>query len=184
MGQKYIWELRLISLWTDSTHQRATGNRKYFEYQLAKQNKVGQREQGRRHKNHQPNDYWSERKKYEQLCRGEDLKMVSVMTSTFFWPCLVRFWEQKKNSTCLCIHEHTPPQTAQRQSHLFCRYYDNSRHPKYVIGPVKQEDEWDHPYIVRYHDILSNKEMEAMKELAKPRVRGIARNIFCLVCAD
>lgn len=154
---------------------------------------MGQREQGRRHKNHQLNDYRSERKNYEQLCRGEGLKMVSVMTSTFVWPCQ---WQKseatlfpeilgaKKISTCLCIHERPPPQTAQRQSHLFCRYYDNSRHPKYVIGPVKQEDEWDHPYIVRYHDILSNKEIEMMKELAKPRVRGNARNIFCLVCAD
>uniref|UniRef100_A0A674MTX6 procollagen-proline 4-dioxygenase n=1 Tax=Takifugu rubripes TaxID=31033 RepID=A0A674MTX6_TAKRU len=120
----------------DSTHQRATGNRKYFEYQLAKQNKVAQSEQGGRDENHQPNDYRSERKKYEQLCRGEGLKM-----------------------------------TARRQSQLFCRYYDNGRHPKYVIGPVKQEDEWDRPHIVRYHDILSNREMETVKELAKPRLR-------------
>ncbi|XP_029681400.1 prolyl 4-hydroxylase subunit alpha-1-like isoform X2 [Takifugu rubripes] len=64
----------------DSTHQRATGNRKYFEYQLAKQNKVAQSEQGGRDENHQPNDYRSERKKYEQLCRGEGLKMLRRAT--------------------------------------------------------------------------------------------------------
>uniref|UniRef100_A0A674P148 procollagen-proline 4-dioxygenase n=1 Tax=Takifugu rubripes TaxID=31033 RepID=A0A674P148_TAKRU len=131
----------------DSTHQRATGNRKYFEYQLAKQNKVAQSEQGGRDENHQPNDYRSERKKYEQLCRGEGLKM-----------------------------------TARRQSQLFCRYYDNGRHPKYVIGPVKQEDEWDRPHIVRYHDILSNREMETVKELAKPRVRGNSQDPFLSAC--
>lgn len=61
-------------------------------------------------------------------------------------------------------------QTPRRQSRLFCRYYDNNHHPKFVIGPVKEEDEWDRPRIVRYHDIVSDKEMETVKELAKPRV--------------
>ncbi|XP_035814038.2 prolyl 4-hydroxylase subunit alpha-1-like [Amphiprion ocellaris] len=60
--------------------------------------------------------------------------------------------------------------TPRRQSSLFCRYYDNNRHPRYVIGPVRQEDEWDHPRIVRYHNIVSDKEMEKVKELAKPRL--------------
>lgn len=39
-----------------------------------------------------------------------------------------------------------------------------------MIGPVKEEDEWDRPRIVRYHDIVTEKEMERVKELAKPRV--------------
>ncbi|XP_038125634.1 prolyl 4-hydroxylase subunit alpha-1-like [Cyprinodon tularosa] len=60
--------------------------------------------------------------------------------------------------------------TPRRQSRLFCRYYDNGRHPKLVIGPVKQEDEWDSPHIVRYHDIVSRRDMEKVKELAKPRL--------------
>ena len=53
---------------------------------------------------------------------------------------------------------------------MFCRYSDNNHHPLYVLGPVKQEDEWDRPRIIRYHDILSNSEIEKVKELAKPRV--------------
>lgn len=36
---------------------------------------------------------------------------------------------------------------------------------------MKEEDEWDSPYIVRYLDILSHEEIEKIKELAKPRVR-------------
>lgn len=128
---------RLLEL--EPTHQRANGNLKYFEYQLAKQKKVeGGREEeaeGTRRKG-QPDDYLPERKKYEQLCRGEGLRM-----------------------------------TPRRQSRLFCRYYDNNQHPKYVIGPVKQEDEWDRPHIVRYLNIVSDKEMEKVKELAKPRLR-------------
>nr|XP_043870359.1 prolyl 4-hydroxylase subunit alpha-1-like isoform X1 [Solea senegalensis]XP_043870361.1 prolyl 4-hydroxylase subunit alpha-1-like isoform X1 [Solea senegalensis]XP_043870362.1 prolyl 4-hydroxylase subunit alpha-1-like isoform X1 [Solea senegalensis] len=61
--------------------------------------------------------------------------------------------------------------TPRRQSRLFCRYHNNNRHPRYVIGPVKQEVEWDRPLIVRYHDIVSDKDMETVKELAKPRLK-------------
>lgn len=130
---------RLLEL--DPTHQRANGNLKYFEYQLAKQKKVEGTEnesevRQRRETRGRPADYLPERKKYEQLCRGEGIRM-----------------------------------NPRRQSRLFCRYYDNNRHPKYVIGPVKQEDEWDRPRIVRYHDIVSDAEMEKVKELAKPRLR-------------
>ncbi|KAM9837366.1 prolyl 4-hydroxylase subunit alpha-1a [Aulostomus maculatus] len=129
---------RLLDL--DSTHQRANGNLKYFEYQLQKQKKVEgkekETERQRRETKAQSDDYLPERKNYEQLCRGEGIQM-----------------------------------TPRRQSRLFCRYYDNNRHPRYVIGPVKQEDEWDSPHIVRYHNIVSEKEMEKVKELAKPRLR-------------
>lgn len=130
---------RLLEL--DPTHQRANGNLKYFEYQLAKQKKVEGTEnesevRQRRETRGRPADYLPERKKYEQLCRGEGIRM-----------------------------------NPRRQSRLFCRYYDNNRHPKYVIGPVKQEDEWDRPRIVRYHNIVSDAEMEKVKELAKPRLR-------------
>uniref|UniRef100_A0A8C7SII0 Prolyl 4-hydroxylase subunit alpha-1 n=1 Tax=Oncorhynchus mykiss TaxID=8022 RepID=A0A8C7SII0_ONCMY len=61
--------------------------------------------------------------------------------------------------------------TPRRQRRLFCRYFDNHGHPKYLLSPVKQEDEWDRPYIVRYHDIISHGEIEKVKELAKPRLR-------------
>ena len=53
---------------------------------------------------------------------------------------------------------------------MFCRYFDNNRHPKFVIAPVKEEDEWDRPHILRYHDIVSDAEIELVKQLAKPRV--------------
>ncbi|XP_078135656.1 prolyl 4-hydroxylase subunit alpha-1-like isoform X2 [Sander vitreus] len=138
---------RLLAL--DPTHQRANGNLKYFEFQLAKQRKAEESEGGEggeegeegearrgRETRGRPADYLPERKKYEQLCRGEGIRM-----------------------------------TPHRQSRLFCRYHDNNRHPMYVIGPVKQEDEWDRPRILRYHDIVSDAEIERVKELAKPRLR-------------
>uniref|UniRef100_A0AAY4CXG9 Prolyl 4-hydroxylase subunit alpha-1 n=1 Tax=Denticeps clupeoides TaxID=299321 RepID=A0AAY4CXG9_9TELE len=126
-------------------HQRANGNLKYFEYQLAKQRKAGEDLRYRRSEGAEPEreesegrkgvkkDNLPEKKKYEQLCRGEGL--------------------------------------APEQSRLFCRYYDNNQHPRYLLGPVKQEDEWDRPYIIRYHDIISEWEIEKVKELAKPRLR-------------
>ncbi|KAI1886945.1 hypothetical protein AGOR_G00200990 [Albula goreensis] len=137
---------RLLKL--DPEHQRAKGNLKYFDYQLAKQRKTEaqkspkQNESTEREKRDtsarkgRPKDYLPERQKYEKLCRGEGIRL-----------------------------------TPRRQSRMFCRYYDNDRHPRYLLGPVKQEDEWDRPRIVRYHDIISHSEIEKVKELAKPRLR-------------
>ncbi|MFT7807291.1 prolyl 4-hydroxylase subunit alpha-1-like [Arapaima gigas] len=140
-------ELTRKLLVLDPEHQRANGNLKYFEYQLAKQQKVEaelgvqqnaskrQKRDGSVKKGASP-DQLPERQNYEQLCRGEGIKL-----------------------------------TPRRQSRLFCRYYNSGGHPRYLLGPVKQEDEWDRPRIVRYHDIISNSEMEKVKELAKPRLR-------------
>lgn len=64
----------------------------------------------------------------------------------------------------------SPLQTPRRQRHLFCRYFNGNRHPFYIIGPVKQEDEWDRPRIIRYHQIITEQEIEKVKELSKPRV--------------
>lgn len=64
-------------------------------------------------------------------------------------------------------------QTPRRQRKLFCRYYDGNRNPKYILGPVKQEDEWDKPRIVRFVEIISDEEIETVKELAKPRVKNL-----------
>uniref|UniRef100_A0A9J7X416 Prolyl 4-hydroxylase subunit alpha-1 n=1 Tax=Cyprinus carpio carpio TaxID=630221 RepID=A0A9J7X416_CYPCA len=127
---------RLLSV--DPEHQRALGNLKYFDYQLAKQKKA-EKEQSAKEESKKERvgkgEYFPEKRKYQQLCRGQGVRM-----------------------------------TPRRQSRLFCRYYNNNRHPFYMIGPVKQEDEWDRPRIIRYHDIITEKEMEKVKELAKPRL--------------
>ncbi|XP_019950590.1 prolyl 4-hydroxylase subunit alpha-1b isoform X1 [Paralichthys olivaceus] len=143
-----VFTMRLLEL--DPEHQRAKGNRKYFEFQLEKQKKAEeserlvQKEQGikgtsekkKKPRKNITNQQVPERKKYEMLCRGEGIRM-----------------------------------TPRRQSRLFCRYFDNKHNPSYVLSPVKQQDEWDRPYIVRYLDIISDKEMERVKQLAKPRLR-------------
>lgn len=133
LEQALHYTRRLLTL--DPSHQRALGNLKYFEYQLSKQQRSPGAEQstasGRRR-----DDYLPEKKAYEELCRGEGIRM-----------------------------------TPRRQSRLHCRYHDNHRHPSLLIGPVKQEEEWDRPLILRYHNVISEREMEKIKELAKPRLR-------------
>uniref|UniRef100_A0AAQ5XIS4 procollagen-proline 4-dioxygenase n=1 Tax=Amphiprion ocellaris TaxID=80972 RepID=A0AAQ5XIS4_AMPOC len=128
---------RLLEL--DPTDQQVNWEMKDIEYELFNQKKVEATEEAegrqRRKSRGRPDDDLFHMRKYEQLCRGEGIRM-----------------------------------TPRRQSRLFCRYYNNNRHPRYVIGPVRQEDEWDHPRIVRYHNIVSDKEMEKVKELAKPRL--------------
>jgi len=55
----------------------------------------------------------------------------------------------------------------------------------YVIGPVKQEDEWDRPRIVRYHDIMSNEEIEKVKELATSGESSLrARRFASVSCRE
>lgn len=62
-------------------------------------------------------------------------------------------------------------QTEARRSRLSCRYRDGNHNPRLLLKPVKEEDEWDSPRIVRYLSFLSDEEIETIKELAKPRVR-------------
>ncbi|XP_063291398.1 prolyl 4-hydroxylase subunit alpha-1 isoform X3 [Pelobates fuscus] len=61
--------------------------------------------------------------------------------------------------------------TPRRQKRLFCRYFDGNRSPTFVLSPTKQEDEWDKPRIVRYHDIISDDEIAKVQAIAKPRLR-------------
>lgn len=62
------------------------------------------------------------------------------------------------------------PQTPRRQKRLFCRYHHGNRTPQLLIAPFKEEDEWDSPHIVRYYDVMSDEEINRIKEIAKPKV--------------
>ena len=87
----YYFCRSLIFIFLDPEHQRANGNLKYFEFQLAKQKKADEeraekdKERGKREttekkkekpKKKVPNQLLPERKKYEMLCRGEGIRMV------------------------------------------------------------------------------------------------------------
>ncbi|XP_017287622.1 prolyl 4-hydroxylase subunit alpha-1b isoform X2 [Kryptolebias marmoratus] len=142
---------RLLEL--DPDHQRAKGNVKYFEFQLEKQKKSAEEEteqQKERGKRETPE---KKKKKKKKLSK----KTFSLIP-------------ERKKYEMLCRGEGIR-MTPRRESRLFCRYYDNNRNPKLVLAPIKQQDEWDQPYIVRYLDIISDAEIEKVKQLAKPRLR-------------
>ncbi|XP_034041112.1 prolyl 4-hydroxylase subunit alpha-1-like [Thalassophryne amazonica] len=132
----------------DPEHQRANSNLKYFEFQLEKQKKAAE------------NGAENEKKRGKRQT-GE--KEAETKVSNQWIP-------ERKKYEMLCRGEGVK-MTPRRQSRLFCRYFDNNHHPRYLLTPVKQEDEWDRPYIVRFHDIISEKEIQRVKELAKPRLR-------------
>jgi prolyl 4-hydroxylase len=60
--------------------------------------------------------------------------------------------------------------TVAERSKMLCRY-STGRHPFLLIGPVKEEEVYFEPRIVLYHDIISDKELDTIKELATPRFK-------------
>ncbi|XP_051530456.1 prolyl 4-hydroxylase subunit alpha-1a isoform X4 [Myxocyprinus asiaticus] len=78
------YTMRLLTV--DPEHQRALGNLKYFDYQLAKQKKAEKEQSTKEESNKKQQEeserkeYLPEKRKYEQLCRGEGLRMLRRAT--------------------------------------------------------------------------------------------------------
>nr|KAF6457988.1 prolyl 4-hydroxylase subunit alpha 1 [Rousettus aegyptiacus] len=126
----------------DPEHQRANGNLKYFEYIMAKE----------KDDNKSTSDDRSDQKTTPKK------KGVAV-----------DYLPERQKYEMLCRGEGIK-MTPRRQKKLFCRYHDGNRNPKFILAPAKQEDEWDKPRIIRFHDIISDAEIEIVKDLAKPRL--------------
>ncbi|KAJ8408774.1 hypothetical protein AAFF_G00245920 [Aldrovandia affinis] len=60
--------------------------------------------------------------------------------------------------------------TPRRQRALFCRYNTGGRNPRLIYAPVKEEDEWDQPQITRYHDFISDYEIDTIKKLSRAKL--------------
>nr|XP_033798197.1 prolyl 4-hydroxylase subunit alpha-1-like [Geotrypetes seraphini] len=136
-------ELTKKLLLLDPEHQRANGNLKYFQYVMSKED--------------------SNHSSMEEGHPKEGSKTKKKGPSVDHLP-------ERKKYEMLCRGEGVK-MTPRRQKKLFCRYFNGNRNPRYVLGPVKQEDEWDRPRIVRFHDIITDEEITRIKELAKPRLR-------------
>ncbi|KAL2769826.1 prolyl 4-hydroxylase subunit alpha-1 isoform 3 precursor, partial [Daubentonia madagascariensis] len=126
----------------DPEHQRANGNLKYFEYIMAKEKDVNKSASDDR-----PDQKTTPKKK----------------------GVAVDYLPERQKYEMLCRGEGIK-MTPRRQKKLFCRYHDGNRNPKFILAPAKQEDEWDKPRIIRFHDIISDAEIEIVKDLAKPRL--------------
>jgi len=129
-------------------HQRALGNKKYYEDLIRAEGglkprgetesidkKLGDEPFSTANlKLTKPTDFLPEREYYERLCRGEKLLDDKVA------------------------------------ARLKCRY-TTGRHPFLKIQPVKVEEAALKPYIVVYHEVISDDEIETVKKLAQPRFR-------------
>jgi len=123
-------------------HQRATGNRFYFENVLRNEkdynktdldNTISKFSTDNLKLTKPGNAYylktWTE---YERLCRGEKMMNPKV------------------------------------EGRLRCRYITNN-HPFLLLAPVKEEEAYLNPRLVIYHDVISDPEIEIVKMLAQPR---------------
>ncbi|XP_052388567.1 prolyl 4-hydroxylase subunit alpha-1-like [Carassius gibelio] len=79
------------------------------------------------------------------------------------------FTLNKKSSKfeTLCRGE-VDERTSKRQRALSCRYSTGGGNPRLMYPPVKEEVEWDEPRIIRYHDIISDREIEILKNISRP----------------
>ncbi|CAJ0962148.1 unnamed protein product [Ranitomeya imitator] len=141
---------RLLAL--DSSHDRAGANLRYFERLLEKQTT-------------------------EVKVNKTTEKETSTPSSGIYTRPL-DYLPERDTYEALCRGEGVK-MTPRRMKRLFCRYHDGFRNPLLILRPIKEEDEWDSPRIVRYLDVLSNDEIEKIKELAKPKVRS-----FCVFLLD
>ncbi|XP_057215498.1 prolyl 4-hydroxylase subunit alpha-2 isoform X2 [Triplophysa rosa] len=124
----------------DPGHQRAGGNLRYFERLLSKELRDVTQESG------------DER---------------PIQLDTYERP--KDYLPEREIYEALCRGEGVK-MTSKRSSRLFCRYQNGNRNPRLLLKPMKEEDEWDSPHIVRYLESLSDEEIEKIKELAKPKL--------------
>ncbi|XP_076835656.1 prolyl 4-hydroxylase subunit alpha-1 [Brachyhypopomus gauderio] len=60
--------------------------------------------------------------------------------------------------------------TPQRQRKMVCRYTTGGGNPRLIYAPAKQEQEWDQPLILRFHDFLTISEIKVIKELSRSKL--------------
>ncbi|XP_075875774.1 prolyl 4-hydroxylase subunit alpha-2-like isoform X2 [Nelusetta ayraudi] len=137
---------RLVAI--DSGHERAGGNLRYYEKLLHKQLSEANRQQ--------------QQQQEEQEASEEHIQLGTYSRPKDHLP-------ERETYEALCRGQGLKMNEA-RRSRLFCRYQDGKRNPRLLLRPFREEDEWDSPHIVRYLDVLSETEVEKIKELAKPRL--------------
>ncbi|CAG5091515.1 Oidioi.mRNA.OKI2018_I69.PAR.g13091.t1.cds [Oikopleura dioica] len=52
---------------------------------------------------------------------------------------------------------------------LRCFYWSNNDHPFLMLGPVKAEELWDEPEIIRFYEIITDEELEIINKQARPK---------------
>lgn len=126
-------------------HERASGNKLFYEKELAVEAE----------------------EKADKMLRGDDgspgleADQANAATSDGAYTSYERQMYEK-----LCRGEIGPDADVLAQ--LKCRYVANK--PFLKIAPLKLEEANLSPYIVVYHDVMYDNEIELIKQMAKPRV--------------
>lgn len=135
-------------------HERANGNKAFYEKELAKEIEL----------------------KADKMLRGDDgspdLDATQQTENAKAYTGVYTNYERKTYEQ-LCRGQLQPKPKVLAQ--LKCHYVTNSS-PFLKIAPLKLEEASLKPYIVVYHDVIYDKEIELIKQMAKPRVS------ICLLC--
>jgi hypothetical protein len=107
--------------------------------------------------NKRSNNNLEEREIYERLCRQDDTQV-----------------DVRKDNNILSLEFKLL--SPSRRSKLSCRYHHNN-HPYLIIQPVKQEQLIDRPAIFLFHDVVSDSDINRIKQLAEPLVSNREREI-------
>lgn len=129
-------------------HKRAQGNKFYYEKELAKLSEKSQL-RGDDGSNDVPVD------------KSLDLQHSKLGPYTYDLP-------ERKLYELACRGELKPDD--EFMSTLYCRYVDNNV-PFLKIAPLKLEEISHDPFIVVYHEVMYDSEIELIKRMAKPRFK-------------
>ena len=104
---------------------------------------------------------------FNALCRGEQLVVVIL---TVFFSSLARMCFH--NVTYIIgAHLNWNVKSDRIMAQLKC-WYDSRRQPYLLLMPVRVEQHSIEPAIYTFHNVISDSEIETIKELAKPMVKG------------
>ena len=135
------------------SHQRALGNRAYYQEEIKK----------------------SRTKKKRGEDGNNDVKLGNQFTVVEKKTKTVAEMTERERYEMLCRGDITISPTIQKD--LRCRYVDRGI-PFLKIAPFKEEEAYLSPRIVIYHDVIYDNEIETLKRMAQPRV--IKRD--CIIC--
>ncbi|XP_073712293.1 prolyl 4-hydroxylase subunit alpha-2-like isoform X2 [Misgurnus anguillicaudatus] len=89
-------------------------------------------------------------------------------TSISYYPNIFKLSTKSHNTYEALCRGNVPQKTSRRQRALSCRYSTGGGNPRLILAPLKEEVEWNEPQIIRYHDIISDNEIETLKNLSRP----------------
>ncbi|XP_061174992.1 prolyl 4-hydroxylase subunit alpha-1-like isoform X2 [Saccostrea echinata] len=124
-------------------HTRAQNNRRYYEKLLEEQQRKRRGDDGGAQETDEPNEYTV--RPLDEYRKGEEFQTYES----------------------LCRGEDTHDYKLKHK--LKCRYV-NKNNPLLLLQPAKEEDIYLDPWIVVYHDVVSDYEIETIKKLATPRL--------------